>query len=426
MRILIFNQDWFATELRQLGHEVITCGFEPHLEHRIQCGTFHISSVLQSLTVSPDVILWHDNSMPTILVGGLESCPIPTVLYSVDTHHHHGLHSYVASLFDHVFVAQKDFLPSFDESGTPTSWLPLWAPRIVEASDEKKWTSTFVGNLNPQLNPRRVKFFEALKQRIPIHIAQGNYWEMFPFADIVVNQTVKGDLNFRVFEAMMCGPLLLTEKTPNGLLEIFRDGEHLVTYTPDDVDEVAQKVTDLSNNPSRMREIARAGRAEVLKNHTAMSRALVVNSVITKLTKRPPAKDRHFVSMVNHALSNSAIHRAKTGNCPIALSTALMAARMGLASNEPLSELQAKYLVRACVVFDAVTGKNEGGKLLLDFATRMPRHPTLVLAAIRGLLNSGRRAEAETLAASFLPTPPSDVFKCAEEAVQLMLAIGSE
>lgn len=425
MKILILNQDWFASELRALGHDVLTCGFEHHLEHRIECKTTHLSAVLGDIRAkgfSPDVILWHDNSMPALLMSGLESCEIPLVLYSVDTHHHHDIHSFVAPLFDHVMIAQRDYYHHFAPTGTPTTWLPLWAPRFVEAESEKRWPVTFVGNLNPKLNPRRVRFFETLKERIPIHIAHGNYWEIFPFADIVVNQTVKGDLNFRVFEAMMCGSLLLTEKTPNGLLDIFTAGEHLVTYTPDDVDEVVAKVSELLTHPSKVREMARRGRDEILKNHTALHRAQTVEGILKGLSKRVPARDKHFVSMVNHIVTSSLTSKASGRPCPYALSAAIIAAQTGLVAGESPTDTQIGYLVRACVSYDAFTSTMIGGQTLARFAERFPDNHILALANIRTLLNTGKAHEAEAWAKRFSSDPATTVFQFAEEAIQGILS----
>lgn len=422
MKILIFNQDWFAAEFRELGHQVITCGAEPHMEYRIPFMTNTLSNVLLQLQgFTPDVIIWHDNSMPTFLMAGLESTNIPTIFFSVDTFHHDSMHAFMADIFDHILVAQKDYVRVFDGSETPTTWLPLWAPRYVEPSAEKKWKATFVGTLNPDLNPRRVKFFEALKDLIPIHIAHGDYWEHFPFADIVINQTVKGDLNFRVFEAMMCGSLLLTERTPNGLYEIFEEGKHLVTYTPDSIAEAVEKVNYLLQHPERIREIARAGREEILKNHTAMSRALAVNEIITKLKKRPPAKDRFFRAMVNHSVTAFLTARKTGKHSLIPLISALIAAESGLNTNEILSNTQASYLVRTCIAYDSVSASNQGMELLFRFADAKPQCEIITLAAIRNLLNSGRRLEAEVIASKISSGPAQDIFNFAEQTVQAII-----
>ena len=422
MKVLIFNQDWFAPELRELGHEVITCGSEAHLDYRIPCGTNHLDSVLSSLNgFLPERILWHDNSMPTILMTGLESTTIPVVLYSVDTFHHHTMHTFMAEVFDHVLVAQKDYVEKFKDCGTPASWLPLWAPRFVESSEDKRWPVSFVGNLNAKLNPRRVKFFEELKHRVPIHITHGNYWEVFPFSEIVVNQTVMGDLNFRVFEAMMCGALVLTERTPNGLFDLFREGEHIVTYSPDSVDEATERVSQLLQRPEQLRQIARAGREEILKKHLPKHRAQTVHELLSTITKRKPAKDRHFRAMVNHVITSLMYVRSTGRHMPIPLTASIVAAQHGLSAGEELTNSQAGYLIKACYAYNEMTQTNLGTDLIAHFATTMPQQEIVVLSAIRNLLNSGRKIEAETIASRISHAPAEQVFHAAEETVQNIL-----
>ncbi len=422
MKIVIFNQDWFAAELRSLGHEVITCGFEHHLEFQIPRYMNNIADVLANIGgPRPDALIWHDNSMPVLLMSGFDTCEIPTIFYSVDTHHHHNIHSFIAPLFDYVLVAQKDYLPVFRESDTPSSWFPLWAPRFVEAQSEKRFPATFVGNLNPQLNPRRVAFFEALQNKIPIHIAHGDYWEIFPYADIVVNQTVKGDLNFRIFEAMMCGPLLLTERTPNGLFDLFDEGTHLVTYTPDDVEEAASKVHHLRSNPNLMQEIARAGRDMVLNNHMAIHRAKTIETLCLSLKKRRPHRDRHYIAMMNNVAANKINRKSNGVACPHAASYALIAAEAGLTAGAPITPTQTSYLIGACSVFDCLTKTAIGETLLSAFHARIPNNPILAFAMIRKHLNRGDKVSAEKIALSINPTDPHRVYVEAEKTVSTII-----
>lgn len=128
------------------------------------------------------------------------------------------------------------------------------------------------------------RFFDVLAQMTNIHLDMGEYWEIFsPHAEIVVNQTVKRDLNFRVFEAMMCGSLLLTEASGNGLSEIFRDGEHLVLYEKDNVEDCAQKITELLSDLPRTHRIANKGREEILRKHLPHHCAEQVLSVLQGL-----------------------------------------------------------------------------------------------------------------------------------------------
>ncbi len=423
MNILLLNQDWFATELRSFGHSVLTCGTAPHLEVRLLHPVVQIRELLESLPggFQPDVVVWFDDSAPVMFLG-LEDCPLPTVFYSVDTHHHWELHSRLAHCFDHVFVAQKDYLHHFSASGTPHSWLPLWASRHVEASDSKQMELSFVGTMNPKLNKKRVDFFSALQETLPITIRQGNYWEIFPFSEIVINQTVSGDLNFRVFEAMMCGCMLLTERSSNGLLELFNEGEHLVTYTAGDVHDVAEKAQELLAAPSRMRAIARAGRDRVLASHTALHRAGQLHDVLLSLSKRPKSPSRHLPMMINHAISSSLHEQRNPQLAAYALRGAIECATASLREGAVPSEVETAHLIRTYLRWDRFSKDRSGSQLLIRHAEALPSNCLLTLARVRALLNGGNRLEAEVIASRISDEGASHVFSIAEETVNLLLA----
>lgn len=427
LKLLLLNQDWWATELRELGHEVVTCGLSSHLEVQPATSFPHIDNLINSLPngFTPDVILWLDNSAPVFLQG-FESCSIPIVFYSVDTQHHYGLHAHLASCFDHILLAQKDYTPVFAQSGTPLTWLPLWASSYVEASEEKKFGATFVGTLNKLLNPRRVEFFDRLGELAPIHLHSGGFIGIFPHAEIVVNQTVKADLNFRVFEAMMCGATLLTERTENGLLELFQDGEHLVTYTAHNAEEAAEKIKWLLANPDKMRSIARAGREEVLNKHLPKHRALTVHNIVQNIRKLPPRSERFYSAMINHG-SIAVLTHKKSGYYPIpALIAALNSATQAMELRCYPDEIHVAHLIRISMLYDQVTRSAAGAALVRQFADVFPDHYILRLAKIRLLLNSGEISAARDYAEALYEGPPRAVFEKAEYAINLILNDGEE
>lgn len=422
MKILLLNQNWFATELRDMGHTVLTCGTAPHLEHQIPSPVSHIDHILSSLPNGfyPDRIVWLDNSCP-VMIMGLEDCDIPILFYSVDTQHHYTLHSHMAPCFDHVLVAQKDYLSRFSIGDTPTQWMPLWAPEYVEASAEKKFGATFVGTLNPNLNPDRVRFFEALGKLVPIHVTQGHYPTIFPHAEIVVNQTVKGDLNFRVFETMMCGALLLTEKTENGLLEIFADNTHLVTYTSRDPHDAAEKVRSLLADLPRARSIAEAGRAEVLARHTMRHRALTLEEILRSLTKRARSPLRHFGYLMNTSLISELCERANPAVSTEVAALSLDYAARALREGAIPDSLMTGQIIRACIRHDRLIGGPRGAAVIDAYAHALPSHFLFSLLKVRHLLNQGKRSEAHELAASISSHPVEETFSTAEHAVSLIM-----
>jgi hypothetical protein len=106
---------------------------------------------------------------------------------------------------------------------------------------------------------------------------------------------------------------------------------------------------------------------------------------------------------------------------PIPLTAALLAAQRGLEAGEELTNIQAGYLVRACLAYNEMTKTNLGSDLIAHFANTMPRQEIVVLSAIRDLLNTGRKVEAEVIASKISSSPVEEVFQAAEKTVQGIL-----
>ena len=86
-------------------------------------------------------------------------------------------------------------------------------------------------------------------------------------ARLVFNRSLKNDVNMRVFEAVACGSLLLTnDLAENGQAELFRDGIHLATYH--DGEDLLDKAAYYLRHDALRERIAAAGRAEAIEKHT--------------------------------------------------------------------------------------------------------------------------------------------------------------
>jgi hypothetical protein len=400
VNILVINQDWFVEDWRKAGHSVITMGIMggDSLDIRVKMPMLHVDRLLELLPKGwkPDRIVIHDNSGP-VLISGLEETSIPVLFYSVDTHHHFDLHTYYAHLFDEVIVAQRDYLHYFDEAGVSVSWMPLWASRYYEPSDEKRYGAVFVGGMDPKLNPERVAFLSALKNKVDIHQQMGEYWKIFPHAEVVLNQTVKRDLNFRVFEGMMSGSLLLTENTSNGLLDLFTDGVDLLTYEKGNVDDAAAKINWALNHKEEARKIAAAGRRKILEQHLSCHRAALLLPVIEKIKKRnSPIK--YGAAAINYSVLAKRFIKLAPALAIMCASEALKAAGMIRVRNEPLTDHVACYLISSAMTYDRINHTDSGQKELFELYNHYPDNRWLRYAAIRWLLNFGRQREAEKIA----------------------------
>jgi len=204
----------------------------------------------------------------------LSACPCPTAWWAIDSHLHVARaprwHLERAQGFDHVFVAQPDYLPAFRARGVEARWLPLACDPELHRGQEvaRDLDLVFVGHVRP-FHQRRRRLLERLAQRFELTVAQDVWGDdmarLLSRAKLAFNCSLAGDVNMRVYEAMAAGALLVTDRAHNGLETLFADGEHLVAY--DDPDLEAKVAWALEHAAAR-EAIAARGQALVLGHHT--------------------------------------------------------------------------------------------------------------------------------------------------------------
>lgn len=326
LSILVLTKMYFVDRLRALGHRVVCFGFNranfelypedvksgtPYGDNSIVLrgfdhifdGEVTVSELFSALPADfwPDVVLYIDDSNTHLYVTGLEDLTIPLVFYSIDSHIHHEAQRIYAGMFDCCLIAQKDYVAEFSQMCPDSRWFPLWARACVEPRAARDIDVSFRGNFSTLVNQRRSDFFGALSRRFRVDAGTGPYSEVYSRSKIVVNQTLRGDLNFRVFEAMSCGALLLTPKIGNGQNELFTAGEHLVEYREGDVEDALDRISWLIAHPAELERIAAAGKITALSHHSEQIRTDQLLEVLYSalVTSRPT---RHIAAVHNYLL----------------------------------------------------------------------------------------------------------------------------
>jgi len=239
-------------------------------------GAFAWEDIVAACGGPPDAVVYADRSLPPPLLG-LESYPCLTAFHCIDSHIHAWYPAY-AGAFDLCAVSLRDHLPRFAQELSPERimWLPPFAEDRYRPRPRarKDYDLLFVGTVDPETTPLRHAFLNRLYAAFPgLTVRRGDFAELFPRARVVLNIAERGDLNFRVFEALACGACLLTPRLANGQDELFREGEHFACYTPDDEHDAADQARMLlSDGPHRQR-LANAGLAAVDAGHRPAHRA---------------------------------------------------------------------------------------------------------------------------------------------------------
>ncbi|MEZ4753915.1 MAG: glycosyltransferase [Bdellovibrionota bacterium] len=422
MKILLVGQSWFSEQFRAAGHEVVTIGFAKHLEVIPRYPGMNVQKAFAEAGINfqPDVIVIWDNSAP-IAISGLEDLVVPILFYSIDTHHHSHLHQYLSHFVDETWVAQKDYLNCFTSVARPATWVPLWASKEAAPLPAKEYGAVFVGTLKRELNPERVDFFEALQKKTPILVMQGDWVDIFTKSEIVVNQTVKSDLNFRVFEAMMSGAMLLTESSGNGLHDLFEDKKHLVCYTKNDVDDAAEKINYYLDNLSEMREIAHRGREEVIQSHSIQARTeWFLNRILNASIDNSPRIKNYGLSVNYSVLSRQVAPLSREAEI-ICLSEVFKSADKAIQVGESVNSEILFNVISSALAYDAFTRSTVGSKTLSKLKEAVGTSDILNMIEVRTLLNRGEVKQALSLANEIVPGSGKDLFLEADKTAHCIL-----
>ncbi|NDV27474.1 glycosyltransferase [Desulfovibrio sp. JC010] len=282
----------------------------------------------------PDILIYADRSQPPMLLG-LESYPCLTVFLSVDSHIH-GWYPIYAQAFDLCTVSLKDHIDEYRGKRLPDDRV-LWLPAFAKDEDrplelQKKWGLLFVGNVKEDIFPVRARMLRELQKKIPnMHVTQGDYRELFSQARLVLNIAERGDMNYRLFEALGCGACLVTPEIGHGQSELFTDGEDIFTYEQSDLDGLVKLVAELTANGDRCKQVAKSGFNKVDRLHRASHRAAAFAEWIAGYNRETLVQNRldnskaildgslkllylHFAETIEHEGLRSAYLQALKGS----------------------------------------------------------------------------------------------------------------
>jgi hypothetical protein len=127
----------------------------------------------------------------------------------------------------------------------------------------------------------------------------GPFFDLYNSSKIILNDCIDDDLNWRVFEGLASGALLLTPRVSAETLDLFPEGECLITYTPHDADDAIRKIRYYLDHEDERIAIASRGYKRVRAEHLASNRATQLVEVIERATSRPVA-DKLFSAAMTY------------------------------------------------------------------------------------------------------------------------------
>ena len=226
--------------------------------------------------IQSDDLVWFIDPSPTKWFEHYHLLPCPAFGYLIDTHLDSRYRALLVPFFDELFVAQKEAIEK-EFSFTHAQWLPLACDTQLFQKDRDlnpEWEVGFVGQWGDSSQARH-QFLKTIESQFRMN-PQNRFYSpeemagVYRSSQIVVNHSVKGDLNMRVFEGMASGALLVTDQIGNGLESILKDGVHCVLYRSSR--EAIEKINYYLQNPDAAEMIRKAGQEFILRHHTYLHR----------------------------------------------------------------------------------------------------------------------------------------------------------
>lgn len=264
---------------RVMGHHVITVGHWDYTHFKFPLGAWvslpRMLEVLRAVGITVDLVIEQEANF---FFEELERRPswlpvVQTVCNAWDMNRVER-----SRLFDFNFISQKDFLDEYRRRGNPrTWWWPHWAdPDVFRPWDvPEEYDVGTLGQMGVGYEDRR-RLWAAIAARYRVPGETGGHWleeaaRFYCRCRIVFNRSAAfRNVNERVFHALACGRLLVTDGVGHGLRDLFRPGEHVVIYESDA--ECLALIDHYLRNPDERARIAAAGRREVLAKHTPVHR----------------------------------------------------------------------------------------------------------------------------------------------------------
>lgn len=202
-----------------------------------------------------------------------------TAVWLIDTHVRHDYHLEKAKNYDYVFLAISRYINEFKKINKNTFYLPLCFPKAKKPLLSKKINKTigFVGRWNLEGFEKRTELLNTVYKIYPdlchFIVDYETPYQSMSSCYIMLNYSIGEELNFRVFEALACGNILIT----NDVEDIYKikDLKNYI-YTFKDIDEALNIIRDvLEKRPDNSK-----AKEFVYKNHMLYHRVLAILKMI--------------------------------------------------------------------------------------------------------------------------------------------------
>ncbi len=280
---IVYQGSFLREGPQQLGHRVFPVSFarDRTLDEQVDAACADPDFVL--------IELWGDTNLPT----GLSESRHRLVAHCIDSPLNEYWISELGKVFDDLFVDQLSSVAALAREGLRAVWLPVCVSESAfRQPARKEHDIAFVGRFSPE-RVKRLNIVTALRRRYPVCVTEGvsaaGMADIFARSRIVLNENLFSGLTLRVLQGMASGSPVLTEANAAGVDDFFRDGIHLVAYTPS---TLLEKAGQLLADDDASQAIASAGQEACRAGHTSRRRAEELLAALAANAARNARRDQ--------------------------------------------------------------------------------------------------------------------------------------
>jgi len=285
-------------ELRSLGAEVLCVGLSDDCDVVLSLAEYSLSNILSKAPFKPDFVIYMD-SIERVIPVGLEDSPCPLAAIFIDSTINSFWQHPFANIFDLVLTDQKPDAEIMQQNGINAHWFPLAADTEIYKPENhyKKYDISFVGNRNPKTRSKRENILKLLAGHFNLEIFSGDPFlsptettAVYNQSRLVLNENLFPSVNLRLFEAMACGTVVLTEENDVGLSNLFIDKKHILTYN---AENIITKVNEYLHDEASLSRIAERSYQQIIAKHSLKVRARqLLDMLETLLSSDRPLIDK--------------------------------------------------------------------------------------------------------------------------------------
>jgi hypothetical protein len=264
-------------------------GWEVVLDLHPPGGELDLSQDLDK--AAPDLFLQVEVLGPRLLLRGLEALPCPSLFWALDPHLNGFWQAAYGRLFDLTLSTQAKWRDDLAALGAATAHLPWFGlPLPWKPWESRPHEICFVGRVTAQ-RPARGWLLDFLRRhygdrrlKLASDVGFAEMLALYGDSRLAPNESIMGEVNFRLFEAAASGCLVLGRDLGPEQAALFEPGREMEVFAH--VAGLKARLDFLLKNPRAAQARARAAWERVQARHLPAHRARAILDLAQGLPRK--------------------------------------------------------------------------------------------------------------------------------------------